>query len=242
MKAYLGTAAARIFDRYSEAPVQADAGVAEGSSKTPLAQVKAADDPLSLVKRVGATVTINREHKACVSIRDYLRQNGQVEGRRLLEHFNAPPFGWSKDTTRYLLAALFVGGELKLRIAGQDHIVKGDESLGVVCSNKALGPVGVALRDEPPDPERLMRASERLRDLIGENVLPLEDEVSVAAKKHFPTFQQGYGALGMELRSLGLKGGDRADDLLRDLAEVVRGDGSDAIKRLGGPRALWQTR
>src|SRR5207342_3495979 len=84
------------------------------------------------------------------------------------------------------------------------------------------------------DPERLMRASERLRDLIGENVLPLEDELSVAAKKHFPTFQQSYGALGMELRSLGLKGGDRAEDLLRDLAEVVRGDGSDAIKRLGG--------
>ena len=196
--------------------------------------MKATDDPLSLVRRSGANVSINREHKACVSIRDYLRQNGQVEGRRLLDHFNAPPFGWSKDTTRYLLAALFVAGELKLRIAGQDHVVKSDESLAALCSNRALGPVGIALRDEAPDPDKLLRASERLRELIGENVLPLEDELAAASKKHFPSFQQTYGALGMELRNLGLNGADRADDLLRDLAEVVRGDGSDAIKRLGG--------
>ncbi|MEQ1869726.1 MAG: BREX system P-loop protein BrxC [Vicinamibacterales bacterium] len=233
-KAYLGTAAGRVFDQYGEAPVQADAGAAEKFLKTPLSQVKAADDPLTLIKRTGATVAINGTHKACVSIKDYLRLNGQVEGRRLLEHFNAPPFGWSKDTTRYLLVALFVAGELRFRIAGQDHVVKSDESVNALCSNKALGPVGIGLRDEPPDPERLMRASERLRELTGEDVLLLEDELATAAKKHFPTFQQAYGALGIELRSLGLEGGDRANELLRDLTEVIRGDGSDAINRLGG--------
>ena len=232
--AYLGTAAGRIFDQYGEAPVQANAGAAEKFVKTLLSQVTAADDPLSLIKRTGATVAINGTHKACVSIKDYLRQNGQVEGRRLLEHFNAPPFGWSKDTTRYLLSALFVAGELRFRIAGQDHVVKSDESVNALCSNKALGPVGIGQRDEPPDPERLMRASERLRNLTGEDVLPLEDELATAAKKHFRTFQHAYGALGMELRSLGLEGANRADELLRDLAEVVQGDGSDAINRLGG--------
>jgi hypothetical protein len=83
----------------------------------------------------------------------------------------------------------------------------------------------------------LLRASVRLRDLIGENVMPLEDELAAASKKHFPSFQQAYGALPMELRTLSLNGADRAEDLLRDLAEVVRGDGSDAIKRLGGPES-----
>ncbi|HEY3138219.1 MAG TPA: BREX system P-loop protein BrxC, partial [Blastocatellia bacterium] len=236
-KIYLGTAAGRVFDRYSEAPVQAEAGAAEKFLKTPLAQIRAADDPLSLIKRSGANVSINREQKACVSIRDYLRQNGQVEGRRLLDHFNAPRYGWSKDTTRYLLAALFVAGELKIRIAGQDHVVKSDESLAALSSNKAVGSAGIALRDEPPDPDKLLRASERLREVIGENVMPLEDDLAAASKKHFPSFQQRYGALPMELRALGLNGADRAEDLLRDLAEVVRGDGSDAIKRLGGPES-----
>src|SRR2546430_6718084 len=41
---YLGTAAGRVFDRYSEAPVQAESGAAEKFLKTPLAQVKATDD------------------------------------------------------------------------------------------------------------------------------------------------------------------------------------------------------
>ena len=35
--------------------------------------------------------------------------------------------------------------------------------------------------------------------------MPLEDELAAASKKHFPSFQQAYGALGIELRNLGLK-------------------------------------
>ena len=75
-----------------------------------------------------------------------------MEGRRLLDHFNAPRYGWSKDTTRYLLAALFSAGELKIRIAGQDHIVKSDESLAALSSNKAVGSAGIALREERRTP------------------------------------------------------------------------------------------
>ena len=46
-----------------------------------------------------------------------------------------------------------------------------------------------------------------------------------------------FGPLAMELGSLGLDSADqieRAENLVSDLTEVVRGDGSDAVKRLGG--------
>ena len=232
-KIYLGTAAASIFDRYAEAAVQADGGVAEKFLKTQLSNTTINDDPLGVVTRTGGPARIRSDHKALMAIKDYLGQSGQVEGRRLLEHFSEPPFGWSKDTTRYLLAALFVGGEIKLRIAGEDHSVKNDETIAALSSNKALGPVGIGLRQERPDPAVILLASDRLRDLTGENVPPLEDEIASMAKKHFPTFQQLYSALAEELRNLHLPGADRADDLSSDLAEVVRGDGSDAVPRLG---------
>jgi hypothetical protein len=124
--------------------------------------------------------------------------------------------------------------EVKFRIAGQDHHVKNDETFGALSSNRALASVGVALREERPDPDALARAGDRLRDLTGENVLFLEDEIASAARKHFPAFQQEYSALAAELRNLKVAGADRADDLSSDLAEVVRGDGSDAVHRLGG--------
>ena len=135
------------------------------------------------------------------------------------------------------MAAAFLGGEIKLRIAGSDHVVKNDETLAAFASNKALGAVGIALRQERPDPEALVRASDRLRNLTGENILPLEDEIASSAKKHFASYQSDFGPLAMELRSLGLDSegqADRAENLASDLKEVVSGDGSDAVKRMGG--------
>jgi hypothetical protein len=232
---YLAVAAARVFDRYTESPIQADSSLAEKFLKTPIDRATQAEDPLQLITRTGGRASIKTDHKALVSIKDYLLQSGQVEGRRLLEHFNDPPFGWSKDTLRYLLAALFVGGEVKLRIAGQDHVVKNDDTLAALSSNKAFGPVGIALREERPSAEMLGRAGDRLRELTGENVLPLEDEIANAAKKYFPGFQHDFSALGVELSNLHLTGAIRADDLSSDLTDIIRGDGSDAVGRLGGP-------
>jgi len=236
-RSFLADAATKVFDRYTEAAHQADAALAEKFLKTPLDRVTTHEDPLGLVSRAGGRAQIKTDHKALVSLTDYLGQNGQVEGRRLLDHFADPPFGWSKDTVRYLLAAAFLSGELKLRIAGHDHVVKNDETLAAFASNRAIGPVGIALRQERPDPEALFRASDRLRDLTGENILPLEDEIAAAAKKHFPAYQAVFGPLALELRSLGLDApdqADRAENLASDLTEVVGGDGSDAVHRLGG--------
>lgn len=236
-KSFLTDAAGRVFDRYAEAAHQADSGLAERFLKAQLDRITTSDDPLTLVSRAGGKAQIKTDHKALVSIKDYLGQNGQVEGRRLLDHFADPPFGWSKDTTRYLLAAAFVGMDIKLRISGQDHLVKNDETLAAFASNRAIGATGIALRQNRPDPDALIRASERLRDVTGENVLPLEDEIAAAAKKHFPAYQAVFGPLAVELRSLGLDSTDQADrteNLANDLAEVISGDGSDAVNRMGG--------
>ena len=108
-KTFLTEAAARVFDRYNEAPHQADSGLAEKFLKTPLDRITTNEDPLGLVSRAGGRAQIKPDHKALVSIKDYLGQQGQVEGRRVLDYFADPAFGWSKDTTRYLLAAAFLG-------------------------------------------------------------------------------------------------------------------------------------
>jgi hypothetical protein len=235
-KSFLGDAAAKVFDRYDEAAHQADSALAEKFLTTPLDRITSKEDPLAIVSRAGGKPQVKADHKAIISINDYLGQSGQVEGRRLLDHFSAPPFGWSKDTTRYLLAAAFLGGVIKLRIAGHDHQVTSDESLDAFKSNKAFGAVGVSLREEKPDPAALLRASERLRDLSGENIMPLEVDIAAAAKKHFPIYQAAFGPLAVDLRNLGLpvECSDRAEALKDDLTAVVSGDGSDAVKRFGG--------
>lgn len=235
-QAYLTDAAARVFYRYAEAPLQADAGLAEKFLTTPLDRTTTKEDPLALVAKAGGQTRIKLDNKAIVSIEDYLKREGQVEGRRLLENFAGVPFGWSKDTTRYLLAAAFLGGLIKLRIAGQDHNVKSDQAQSALASNKAFAAIGVALRDERPAADALLRAAERLAELSGDSVMPLEQDVAIAARKLLPEYQAVFGPLAVELSSLGLPAETiaKADELTNDLREVVSGDGSDAVVRFGG--------
>lgn len=232
-RGFLAKAAERVFEKYSEAALQAEAGLAEKFLNTPLDRITSSDDPLNLISRVGGRPSIKTDHKALVSLKEYFDANGQVEGRKLLESFSEPPFGWSKDTTRYLLAALLISSDIKLRIAGQEHSVKNDETLQAFSSNRALSAIGLSLREGRPDPAALGRASDRIRDLTGEDVHPLEDAVCAAVKRHFPAFQQEFSALVSHLQHLNLPGAEKAEGLTDDLANILQGDGSAAIAPLG---------
>ena len=231
---HLADVAEQVFDRYAEAPARVETGLAEKFLRLDnLRAVTNATDPLSLVQVEGGTPRINTGHKAIVSIRDHINDRGASEGKRLLEHFGDAPFGWSQDTIRYLVAAMLLGGEVKLRIAGRDVTANGQQAIDALRTNNAFKKVGVSLREEKPDIEVLGRASERLTELSGKQVLPLEDEICKTAVKTFNGCQHRYGTLPQRLETLGLAGRDRADDLSSDLRDMLLSDASDAPTRLG---------
>jgi len=234
-KKLLANVAEEVFDRYNEAPVRADTALAEKFLKTGnLKAITAETDPLELVQIVGGTPRINSNHKALVSIRDYISQIGSAEGKRLTEHFSDAPFGWSPDTLRYLVAALLINGEIKLKISGREVKVNGQQAIENLRTNNAFKTVGVSLRDGQLPPELLAKSAERLTDLVGETVVPLEQEISKLAVKNFPKFQQQYGPLEEKLKNLFLPGVEAIRDLNKDLTDVMETDGSDVPQRLGG--------
>lgn len=234
-KKHLADVAAQVFDRYGEAPERAETGLAEKFLRAGnLKAVTSAIDPLGLVQVSGGTPRIKTEDKALVSIRDYIDRVGTVDGKRLTDHFTDAPFGWSQDTLRYLVAALLVAGEIKLKVSGREVTVNGQQAIDALRTNNAFKTVGVALRDERPSNEVLARAAERLTELVGDTVIPLEDEISKVAAKQFPKFQQLYGPLTVRLENLGLPGVETLRSLNQDLTDVLLTDGSDAPQRLGG--------
>jgi len=235
MKKYLEEVAKEVFDKYGEAAVQAESGLAERFLKTErLDRIASKDDPLNLVKKGGGGELIDSNHKAIVSIKDYLNQRGQVEGRKLLDDFYAASYGWSKDTTRYLIAAMLVGGVIKLRVSGEDITVRGDVAINSLKNTINFNKIGLALREGRVSPESLYRARERLLELTGESFLPLEEDISKAVMRHFPDFQQDYAPLAVELKNLELAGVERVENIRESLSEILKGDASDATNRLGG--------
>jgi hypothetical protein len=231
----LSEVAEQVFDRYNEAPTRVETSQAEKFLKqTNLSAITSVLDPLDLVQVVSGQPQIQTSQKAIVSIRDYIDRNGTVEGKRLIDHFGDPPFGWSPDTLRYILAAMLVAGEITLRISGREVKAVGQQAIDALKTNKSFGKVGVGLRDYKPPMEVLGRACERLTELLGESVIPLEQEISKAALKQFPKYQRDFSPLGAKLAALGVAGAERLRSLTDELAEVLLSDASDAPERLGG--------
>jgi len=242
LKKHLSDVADQVFDRYAEAPARADTALAEKFLRAGnLKAVTSALDPLGLVQISGGTPRVQTDHKALVSVRDHIERNGTAEGKRLLEHFSDAPFGWSQDTLRYLIAALLVAGEIKLKVSGREVTVNGQQAIEALRTNNAFKTVGVALRDGRPSMDVLARAAQRLTDLVGDAVIPLEDEISKAAAKHFPQFQHRFGPLAEKLTTLRLPGAETVRSLNQTLADVLLTDASDAPQRLGGEESsLYQ--
>lgn len=233
-KKLLTDVAEQVFDRYVEAPVRVPTDTAEKFLKVANpAAISSSVDPLGLVQTVAGRASFKTDHKAMISIRDYIDRRGAVDGKRILDDFSSDPFGWSPDTIRYILAAMLMAGEIKLKVSGREVTAAGPQAIDALKTNNAFKQIGVGLRDERPSIETLGRAAERLTELVGDMVIPLEQEISKATAKHFPRFQHDYGPLAEKINSLGLKGGDRIQTLNQDIADVLFTDASDAPQRLG---------
>jgi hypothetical protein len=168
-----------------------------------------------------------------ISVRDYIESRGSVDGKQLLEDFSGDPFGWSADTTRYIVAAMLMAGELKLKVSGREVTAAGPQAIDVLKTNNSFKPIGIALRAHRPSNEMLARAAQRLTDLVGDTVIPLEQEISKSAAKALLRFQHDYGTLSEKLSSLGLAGSDRGRTLAQDISDVLLTDASDASQRFG---------
>ncbi len=233
-KKHLKGVAEKVFDEYSKAPHRADTALAENFLRVGnLKAITTKVDPLGLVQVSGGTPSVNIDHKAIVSIRDYIDRNGTVEGKRLISRFGDAPFGWSQDTLRYLLAAMLCGGEIKLKVSGREVTVNGQQAIEALRTNNAFKKVGVSLREGRPSIELLAKAAERLTELTGDQVLPLEDEISKAVTKKFSSFQSRYAPLAERLDRLGLPGSERICSMTSEIDDLLLTDASDAPERLG---------
>jgi hypothetical protein len=237
-KKSLAEAAERVFDRYQEAAERVGTDLAERFLRAPnLRAITSQIDPLGLVQVAGGNPSVKTDQKGLISIKDYIVRNGTVEGKKLLDVFSGPPFGWSPDTVRYMVAALLIAGELKLKVSGREVTVNGQQAIEALKTNNTFKSVGVALRDDRPSMDVLARAAKRLTDLSGDQVIPLEEDIGKAAQKLLPTLQHELAPLAERLQSLSLPGVDTVRSANQQIADMLLADASDAPQRFGAEQS-----
>ena len=230
----LGRVAEEVYHKFDQAPINPKTSLPENFLKADLKSISSSDDPLGLVQENGQ---IDTSRAALRSIMDYLEPRGQVDGAKLQDKFSSAEYGWSKDALRYLVAALLASGELKLRVGGEDVTVRNSTAVDNLGSNRSFKKIGIAVREQQISNDQLDRASNRLVDLTGEDVMPLEEEIADTVKEFFPQYRQQYSRIPMQLRNLDLPGEDRAEELLNTLSEIAKGSAADAAARLGAEEA-----
>lgn len=197
-------------------------------------------DPLALVVSKGGTPRIDINHPALAESLRALQQKldesggGRLQGNFIQDFFAGPPYGWSKDATRYLFAALLVAGEVELHTPSGPIRTSGPLAQEALKSTVAFNRIGVSRRDGRPTAEALDRAATRLQQMFGVDVLPLEDHISRAVRNNVPGLIEKVGSLPDRLRLLNLPGEARARRLLETCGNLLEQDANGATALLGG--------
>jgi hypothetical protein len=234
--AWLKLGAEKVYHKYNQAALSIDAGDAQ--KLLHFDDLKSLPTSLRHFDLFKADGGIDVNIAAIQSIKDYLQAEGQADGRKLLETFMTSPYGWNRETTRYIISAMFIASEIKLRIAGDWVKVKGPSSIEKLSSNQNFNSVGVSLyTDGQPTQEQIIAAQKNITELTGEVVPPLPLKISQVVMKVFPKFQSKYADLPLRLENLNLPGKEKAVSIKEGIEEILKGDASDATFRLGKENA-----
>jgi hypothetical protein len=224
--------AEKVFDKYKLAPENVEGTLSEKLLK--FDDLKQVPSSLSLFNLIKSDGSIDVNHPALKEIEEHLRTEGQVEGKNLLDYFEADPYGWSKDTTRYLVTVMFLASTIKLRIGGEDIKVKGPKAVEALRNANGFKKIGLSLYEEGrPSPEQIAIARDHIIELTGETPAPLPQKLAECVMRQFPEFRKQYATLEVQLKNLGLPGIERAQGILSGINLMLDADGSNAPFLLG---------
>ena len=101
----------------------------------------------------------------------------------MLTHFDATPYGWSKETTRYLVATLLKACVIELRAGAKSYKVFSETAAKEMGTTTTFNNVGLSLNtDEELTKAQLIEVINKLKKLfnVGQ-VLPQKDKICEAA-------------------------------------------------------------
>jgi len=239
----LAQSARDIFHQFHLAPIRPATDAAAKFLKVErLDRITSEYDPLRLVIKDRGSPRIDTNTPVLAEVLRTFQNKvaesgtGRLDGRFLQDLFSGPPYGWTKDTVRYLFAALLRAGEVEFHVPGANAQIRtpGPHAEEAVKSTVSFNRIGISPRNVKLLPETLDRSARRLETLFAIQVLPLEDHISNAVRQNVPNLLEMLGPLPDRLRLLGLSGEERARHVIQSATDLLRGDAGDSASLLGG--------
>lgn len=230
LSAAIRAVAEELFSHFPNAAVTPSDRAAEKLLKTKdHSTITSQDDPLDLLS--GGTGTFKSSHPAVQDIRDYINRKGTVDGRALLDDFSQQPYGWNKDVTRYIVAAMFIASQISLRINGKPYTTVDTAVIEAFKSNMSFTKVGLDAPPKPLDQAVLKRAKEAIIELTGDtSIMPIPAKLELALRDALPGLKDQARTARSAAERLGLGVADRLTDTVSEI-ESLAGAAQETLLR-----------
>ena len=234
------SAAERVFDRYQEAPERAGTDLAEKFLRAAVQSPRGDLADRSARPRAGGRRQLDHQNRpqGPRQYQGFYRAHRHDRGQAVARPFLGPPFGWSPDTMRYMVAALLVAGEVKLKVSGREVTVTGQQAIDALKTNNSVqvGRRRVARRQAL---DGGARQGGRTSDRPVRRVRSCRLRRTSARRRRncCRLYSIELAPLAERLQALGLPGVETVRSVNQQIADMLLSDASDAPQRFGAEQS-----
>ena len=226
--------AEKVFEKYPLASVNMKSDcVNKVYSYADLTTIPSSLNPLQIINTNDGT--INASHAALSEIKEYVSMRTEVTGQDLITYFERDPYGWSKDTCRYLVALMLKASVVQLRVAGKDITVFGQTAVDALSTNNNFNRISISLNTEGAlTVQELLKAAQNLTSLFNSSrISPVKDQIAAEALKKLTYHSQRFGKLLPDFEYLRLAGLSKVQKAMSYAKRIIESEGGEAAYLLG---------
>lgn len=220
--------AEKTFEKYSYAPKSVNTTAIKDLAKYEnWATLPESLNPFGIVKSDGS---IDMTADALRELNEYIAAK-DPDGSRLLSDFEAAPFGWAKDTTRYLVALLLKDGKIVVRAGAQTFKMLTEKAADVMKTNVLFGHVCLSRNtDRQLTNQEKLTARNRIKELFNPaNVALTPDSIAKASYKAVAGgFKELASSLGRDFHDVGMAGDNIVAKAVDYSDRIIASEGADA--------------
>lgn len=190
-------------------------------------------NPFKIIKKSDGT--INTSHPAITEIKDFIAYRNEPTGQELMTHFEQTPYGWSKDTIRYLVALMLKASIILIRVSGRNITVFGESAVSAMGTNNSFNKICISLNTEGAlTVQELLTATQHLTSLFNSpRTAPVKDQIAKEALKKIKYYLPKFNKLVPDFEHFHLAGIDTLRQAINYAQRIVESEGGEAAYLLG---------
>lgn len=230
----LKTIAEKVFEKYPLASTNMKADcVIKLAQYSDVTTIPSALNPFNIINTSKGIIDIT--HAAIAEIKDYVAFRNEANGQDLMAHFERDPYGWSKDTIRYIVALMLKASIIQMRVAGKNITVFGDSAVEAMATNNNFNKISISLNtDGALSVPELLLAAQNLVSLFNcGRIAPVKDQIAKEAYSKLKNFRSHFNNLLQPFEDLGLAGTQMLRSAINYAQRIIESEGGEAAYLLG---------